>query len=283
MARSIEEIDADIAAVQQQMSMRNALGYKTARAKAILDHDTSGLERIYSLMNQAEQNKLQREAQQAFQTSEREATQKFQAEQNDLNRGLQALQYASSKEEAKAKAMQMLQDAFTQRKNLPVMSTDKDIAMADAALKFAIAHAKNQGLTGLDDYSIEGAGSDYNKLKEDFGLYSTFLGNEDMGAVEAKDKWLADFIRNHADDPAAKTAVEVRRSLASRKSKLQSDKDASTVKLLDDALKNKEWDRVEKYIGELYSDVLKNEYGEKYTAAKNRKGKAEGKSNRRFK
>lgn len=281
--RPIEEIDADIAAVQQQISMRNALGYKAARAKAILDHDTSGLERIYSLMNQAEQSKLQREAQQAFQTSEREATQKFQAEQNDLNRGLQALQYASSKEEAKAKAMQMLQDAFAQRKNLPVMSTDKDIAMADAALKFAIAHAKNQGLTGLDDYSIEGAGSDYNKLKEDFGLYSTFLGNEDMGAVEAKDAWLADFIRNHADDPAAKTAVEVRRSLASRKSKLQSDKDASTVKLLDDALKNKEWDRVEKYLGELYSDVLKNEYGEKYTAAKNRKGKAEGKSKRRFK
>ena len=61
MPRSIEEIDADIAAVQQQMSMRNALGYKAARAKAILDHDTSGLERIYSLMNQAEQNKLQRE------------------------------------------------------------------------------------------------------------------------------------------------------------------------------------------------------------------------------
>lgn len=281
--RPIEEIDADIAAVQQQMSMRNALGYKTARAKAILDHDTSGLERIYSLMNQAEQNRMQREAQQAFQTSEREATQKFQAEQNDLNRGLQALQYASSKEEAKAKAMQMLQDAFTQRKNLPIMSTDKDVAMADAALKFAIAHAKNQGLTDLDDYSIEGAGNDYNKLKEDFGLYSTFLGNEDMGAVEAKDKWLADFIRNHADDPASKTAVEVRRSLASRKSKLQSDKDASTTKLLDDALKNKEWDRVEKYLGELYSDVLKNEYGEKYTAAKTRKGKSDRKSNRRFK
>lgn len=272
MPRSIEEIDADIAAVQQQIAMRNALGYKTARAKAILDHDTSGLEHIYTLMNQAEQNKIARDSQQ-----------KFQAEQNDLNRGLQALQYASSKEEAKAKAMQMLQDAFAQRKNLPVMSTDKDIAMADAALKFALAHAKNQGLTGLDDYSVEGISNDYNKLKEDFGLYSTFLGNEDMGAVEAKDAWLADFIRNHADDPAAKTAVEVRRSLASRKSKLQSDKDASTAKLLDDALKNKEWDRVEKYLGELYSDVLKNEYGEKYKAAKNRKGKSDNKSNRRFK
>ena len=59
--RPIEEIDADIAAVQQQMSMRNALGYKTARAKAILDHDTSGLERIYSRMNQAEQNRMQRQ------------------------------------------------------------------------------------------------------------------------------------------------------------------------------------------------------------------------------
>ena len=87
--RSIQEIDAELAEVDRQIAMRDALGYKMARTKAILDHDTSGLDRVYAALNQAEQNRIAREAQQAFQTSEREATQKFQAGQNDLNRALQ--------------------------------------------------------------------------------------------------------------------------------------------------------------------------------------------------
>ena len=61
MPRSIEEIDQDIANVQSQIAMRNALGYKHARARAILDHDVSSLDRIYSAMNAAEQNKLNRD------------------------------------------------------------------------------------------------------------------------------------------------------------------------------------------------------------------------------
>ena len=86
--RSIEEIDADIAAVQQQIAMRNALGYKHARARAILDHDVSSLDRIYSAMNAAEQNKLNRDNMlilAALNKSEAEADRKRkEAEANEL-------------------------------------------------------------------------------------------------------------------------------------------------------------------------------------------------------
>lgn len=277
MARTIEEIDADIAAVQQQIAMRNALGYKTARAKAILDHDTSGLERIYSMMNQAEQNKLTREAQQAFQTSEREATQKFQAEQNDLNRGLQALQYASSKEEAKAKAMQMLQNAYTIRKNLPIMATQAEIENADAGLNFARHHAMNQGFGEEELKGFTVNPEDVEALKNNFALYSAVLGNEDLDTINAKDAWLADFIQNYGSDPAARTAVETRRTLAGMRTKRLDEQDASTVKLIEDAMKHKEWDRAQKNIDKLNNVNLKREHQDKLSAARSRKPKPEPK------
>lgn len=62
MARTIEEIDAELAEVDKQIALRNAMGYKYAQAKAILDHDTSGLDRIYSAMEAARQNKLNRDS-----------------------------------------------------------------------------------------------------------------------------------------------------------------------------------------------------------------------------
>lgn len=62
MARTIEEIDAELAEVDKQIAIRDAMGYKVARAKAILDHDTSGLERIYSAMEAARQNQLNRDS-----------------------------------------------------------------------------------------------------------------------------------------------------------------------------------------------------------------------------
>lgn len=112
--RSIEEIDADLAEVDRQIAMRNALGYKMARTKAILDHDTSGLDRVYAALNAAEQNRIAREAQQQFQTAEREATQKFQAEQNDLNRALQKKQKQENLVIEQAKLLKALQDRYAE-------------------------------------------------------------------------------------------------------------------------------------------------------------------------
>lgn len=62
MARTIEEIDAELAEVDKQIARRNAMGWKYAQAKAILDHDTSGIERIYSALETARQNKLNRDS-----------------------------------------------------------------------------------------------------------------------------------------------------------------------------------------------------------------------------
>lgn len=129
--RPIEEIDADIAAVQQQMSMRNALGYKAARAKAILDHDTSGLERIYSLMNQAEQNRMQRELTES---------------ENEKNRQ-NYLRIAQLGKESAAEEQEI--------------SWRKDIALAANTLR----QVKQQQAKGLaDEFDVTAAEEAYNAL-----------------------------------------------------------------------------------------------------------------------
>lgn len=140
--RSIEEIDADIAAVQQQIAMRNALGYKHARARAILDHDVSSLDRIYSAMNAAEQNRLAREAQQQFTTSEREATQKFQAEQNDLNRALQKEQMRKNMAIEQANLLKQLQDRYAEWMDIKDMVGESDAKKTAARTAVELARQK---------------------------------------------------------------------------------------------------------------------------------------------
>ena len=134
--RSIEEIDAELADVDRQIAMRDALGYKMARTKAILDHDTSDMNRIYSALTAAEQNRIAREAQQAFATKQMEAQQAFQAgeseksrafqgeqsdlnrafqsEQNELNRALQRKQRKENMVIEQAKLLKALQDRYAE-------------------------------------------------------------------------------------------------------------------------------------------------------------------------
>lgn len=68
MPRSIEEIDAELAEVRREKALRNALGFKQARTKAILTRDTSDLNNVYRGLNSI----LEREAQQEFQAAENE-------------------------------------------------------------------------------------------------------------------------------------------------------------------------------------------------------------------
>lgn len=72
MPRSIEEIDAELAEVRREKALRNALGYKQARTKAILTRDTSDLNNVYRGLNSI----LEREAQQEFQAAENEKSRK---------------------------------------------------------------------------------------------------------------------------------------------------------------------------------------------------------------
>lgn len=62
MPRSIEEIDAELAEVRRLKTLRDALGYKRARTKAILTRDTSDLNNVYTALANAEQNRLNRES-----------------------------------------------------------------------------------------------------------------------------------------------------------------------------------------------------------------------------
>lgn len=72
MPRSIEEIDAELEEVRREKALRNALGYKQARTKAILTRDTSDLNNVYRGLNSI----LEREAQQEFQAAENEKSRK---------------------------------------------------------------------------------------------------------------------------------------------------------------------------------------------------------------
>ena len=152
--RSIEEIDAELADVDRQIAMRDALGYKMARTKAILDHDTSGLDRVYAALNQAEQNRIAREAQQAFQTSEREATQKFQAEQNDLNRALQRKQKQENLVIEQAKLLKALQDRYAEWEDIRGQVGISDAKKTSA--RTAVELARKQALElGVPEKDIE--------------------------------------------------------------------------------------------------------------------------------
>lgn len=152
MPRSIEEIDQDIANVQSQIAMRNALGYKHARARAILDHDVSSLDRIYSAMNAAEQNRIAREEQQKFTTSEREATQKFQSEQNDLNRALQKEQMRKNMAIEQANLLKQLQDRYAEWLDIKdlVGESDAKKTAARTAVELARQKALESGVREAD-------------------------------------------------------------------------------------------------------------------------------------
>lgn len=241
--RSIEEIDAELADVDRQIAMRDALGYKMARTKAILDHDTSGLDRVYSALNQAEQNRIAREAQQAFQASEAEKTRAFQGEQNDLNRGIQAMQFANAREEAKAKAMQLLQDAYTMREKLPLLADARTIKNADSALAFALKHAANQGATEEDlaGFRFSPESEDQKKKAQYAGEYllnKVITGKEDRKQLEEKRKFLETHIQNYADDPSAKEAEQILKSINDKINKENDAEDAETEKQFNDTLKN---------------------------------------------
>lgn len=199
--RSIEEIDAELAEVDRQIAMRNALGYKMARTRAILDHDTSGLDRVYAALNQAEQNRIAREAQQAFQTAEREATQKFQGEQNELNRALQRKQKQENMVIEQAKLLKALQDRYAEWDDIR-----GQVGISDAkktAARTAVELARKQALElGVPEKDIEA------------WKIPTTTGNvTPAGTVKPETdlskQWTVDYNNAKNDIPKLKTVKEV--------------------------------------------------------------------------
>lgn len=186
MARTIEEIDAELAEVDKQIARRNAMGWKYAQAKAILDHDTSGIERIYSALESARQNQIARDAQQAFavkqmeaqqkyqtderherekyQTSEREAQQVFQSGENQKQRDLQASNQDYDRYMERARALRDLADAravFDDTKKKYGVNT-LDYAKARNSLMLQLENARH---LGIDSEKLDTFDPDY-KPKE---------------------------------------------------------------------------------------------------------------------
>lgn len=234
--RSIEEIDAELAEVDRQIAMRNALGYKMARTKAILDHDTSGLDRVYAALNAAEQNRIAREAQQAFQTSEREATQKFQAEQNDLNRALQKKQKQENLVIEQAKLLKALQDRYAEwddiRGQVGVSEAKKTSA------RTAVELARKQALElGVPEKDIEAW-----KIPTPAG--NTTPAGDDKPETDLSKQWTVDYNNAKNEIPklgkTAKTPAEVDSYMKALADKYGNDASITKelnelVKLADDA------------------------------------------------
>lgn len=199
--RSIEEIDAELAEVDRQIAMRNALGYKVARTKAILDHDTSGLDRVYAALNAAEQNRIAREAQQQFQTSEREATQKFQAGQNDLNRALQKEQMRKNLAIEQANLLKQLQDRYAEWNGIKDLVGESE--SNKTAARTAVELARKKALeSGVDEKDIEAW-----KIPSPAGN-ATPAGNETPAADLSK-QWTVDYNNAKNEIPKLKTVKEV--------------------------------------------------------------------------
>ena len=213
MSRTIEEIDAELAEVDRQIAMRNALGYKMARTRAILDHDTSGLDRVYAALNAAEQNRIAREAQQAFatkqmeaqqafQTSEREATQKFQGEQNDLNRALQKKQKQENLVIEQAKLLKALQDRYAEWEDVQGQVGISDAKKTSA--RTAVELARKQALElGVPEKDIEAW-----KIPTPAGNAEP-AGNAAPQSEDLSKQWTVAYNNAKNDIPKLKTAKEV--------------------------------------------------------------------------
>lgn len=184
--RTMEEIDAELAEVNRQIALRDAMGYRVARAKAIMRRDTSDLNRVYSAMENARQNQISRDAQQAFalkqmeaqqkyqtderlarekyQTAEREAQQVFQAGENQKQRDLQASNQDYDRYMERARALRDLADAravFDDTKEKYGVNT-LDYAKARNSLMLQLENARH---LGIDSEKLDTFDPDY-KPKE---------------------------------------------------------------------------------------------------------------------
>lgn len=164
MARSLEEIRADIAATEAEIARRKNMDeslsretpeYRAARFDYIVDDDRAGMDAFIGRIRQAQAAKAQREAQQAqlaaqqeFQMKQLGEQQKFQAAENEKNRQVQreVRDYNKAVEGAKARnqAQQLLDMAAANYDSLKNDNTQK--AAARAKYEYALREAARVGL-----------------------------------------------------------------------------------------------------------------------------------------
>lgn len=164
--RSLQEIDADIAEVENRIAQRKSLGYGYARTRAILDHDPSGIFQIDAALASAAENRRAREAQakaaeiaREFQASEAQKNRDFQAAENAMNREDNRKVQDRNWYEEQARMVRDLRDNYdawkaSQQANV----SELDRARARNALNYSRDIARKSGVPQevLDMYSVEG-------------------------------------------------------------------------------------------------------------------------------
>lgn len=164
MARSLEEIRAEIAATEAEIARRKNMDeslsrdvpeYRAAQFDWIVDDDRAGMDAFIGRIRQAQAAKAQREAQQAqlaaqqeFQMKQLAEQQKFQAAENEKNRQVQreVRDYNKAVEDAKARnqAQQLLDLAAANYDSLKNDKTQQ--ATARAKYEYALREASRVGL-----------------------------------------------------------------------------------------------------------------------------------------
>ena len=209
--RSLSEINADIARVEQLIAERDAdpsqSVYTPNYDAAVFDYamggDRTGLDALMSRIRQAKEAKLQREAaekqrlsQQAFQESMQKAQQEFTSAENDKNRAVQreVRDTNTAIENAKRRniAMRNLSEAYATYNKMGQLDPEKGKALA--YLNYSIREAQDAGLPDeyVQTYRVGGVEAPKPDVSEEaFGNWKAKLGTPFKTQAEL-DAWIKD-------------------------------------------------------------------------------------------
>lgn len=228
--RSLSEIDADIARVEQLIAERDAdpsqSVYTPNYDAAIFDYamsgDRSGIDALMTRVRQAKEAQLQREAaekqrqaQQAFQESMQKAQQEFTSAENEKNRAVQreVRDTNTAVENAKRRntAMRNLSEAYAAYNKMGQLDPERGKALA--YLNYSIREAQDAGLPDefVQTYRVGGVETPKPKMDEKaFGEWKAKLGTK-FTSKDDLDAWIKDaenFKGQYDETAFAKTVDE---------------------------------------------------------------------------
>lgn len=209
--RSLSEINADIARVEQLIAERDAdpsqSVYTPNYDAAIFDYamsgDRSGIDALMTRVRQAKEAQLQREAaekqrqsQQAFQEGLQKAQQEFTSAENEKNRAVQreVRNTNTAVENAKRRnmAMRNLSEAYAAYNKMGQLDPERGKALA--YLNYSIREAQDAGLPDeyVQTYRVDGVEAPKPKMDEKaFGEWKAKLGTTFKSQADL-DAWVKD-------------------------------------------------------------------------------------------
>lgn len=233
--RSLSEINADIARVEQLIAERDAdpsqsvytPNYDAAVFDYAMSGDRSGLDALMSRVRQAKEAQLQREAaekqrlaQQEFQESLQKAQQEFTSAENEKNRAVQkeVRDTNTAVENAKRRnmAMRNLSEAYAAYNKMGQLDPEKGKALA--YLNYSIREAQDAGLPDeyVQTYRVGGVEAPKPKMDEKaFGEWKAKLGTTFKTQADL-DAWVKDarnFEGQYDETAFSKTVDESKKAI----------------------------------------------------------------------